>query len=158
MALLNEHRKQMIEHHGLTNHPLYEKWRAIKNRCYNPNASNYFRYGGRGIKMHIDWKEHPQAFIEWSIDNGWQEGLSIDRIDNDADYSPNNCRFVIKRIQQGNRRRPKTKRKQSILPIGVYQKGNRFCARYWLNNKCIWVGSFPSAEEASKAYQNAIAA
>jgi len=158
MAILKEHRKQAIEHHGLESHPLYQRWRAMMNRCYNPKYEGYHRYGGRGIRVCDEWKEHPAIFIEWALSNGWKPELEIDRMDTQGNYEPNNCRYTTHSVNQRNKRRPKTKRKQSALPIGVVKTSNKFGARYWLNGKCIWVGSLNTAQEAGEAYQNAVAA
>lgn len=56
----------------------------------------YYRYGGRGIKICQQWREDFKKFYDWSIENGWKEGLEIDRIDPDGDYEPSNCRYVTK--------------------------------------------------------------
>lgn len=80
--------------HGLTHHPLYRVLTNMVSRCIYPSASNYEYYGGRGIKVCEEWRNKPEVFIPWAIENGWEPGKEIDRIDNDADYEPSNCRFV----------------------------------------------------------------
>ena len=83
---------------------LYFRWSNIRGRCYNPNDAAYKNYGGRGIKMCPEWENDFYAFRDWSIANGYDEFLSIDRIDNDKDYSPNNCRWTDSKTQSNNRR------------------------------------------------------
>ena len=78
------------------NHPLYSVRHDMKQRCYNPNAQKYKRYGERGIKICDEWLSSFKAFENWCLDNGWQKGLTIDRIDNDGDYCPDNCQFITR--------------------------------------------------------------
>ena len=89
--------------HLLRNHPLYQTWARMKRRCYNKNGDKYHRYGGRGIRMCEQWIDNPEVFIKWSLDNGYSEGLTIDRKDNDGNYSPDNCRWITKKDQAYNR-------------------------------------------------------
>ena len=79
-------------------------WRGMKNRCFNPNAPKYKHYGARGITVCDEWKEKYQAFFDWAMANGYEEGLTIDRIDNDGNYEPSNCRWVTRTVQNGNKR------------------------------------------------------
>lgn len=74
--------------------PLRSRYDKIKERCYNPNCKSYHRYGGRGIKMCDEWLHDFSAFEKWCYRNGYAKGLMIDRVDNDGDYCPENCRFV----------------------------------------------------------------
>ena len=87
-------------HHG-TETRLYHIWCGIKARCYNKNSPKYHRYGGRGIVVCDEWKNDFSAFREWAINNGYSEELSIDRIDNDGNYEPSNCRWATV-LQQSN--------------------------------------------------------
>ena len=84
-------------------HPLHQKWRRMRQRCSNPNHEKYANYGGRGIKVCKEWDESFEAFVEWSLRNGWEPGLEIDRYPNqDGDYEPGNCRFVTRKEQCRN--------------------------------------------------------
>lgn len=87
--------------HGLCDHPLYSVWCDMKQRCTTPSYKYYHRYGGRGITVCPEWDD-PAAFIEWGLTNGYRKGLTLDRRDNDAGYSPNNCRFVCRKTQSRN--------------------------------------------------------
>lgn len=87
--------------HGDFGTKLYGVWAAMKRRCYNPHAKYFELYGGRGIKVCQDWHEY-EPFKEWALTNGYQQGLSIDRIDCDGNYEPGNCRWVTMAAQQRN--------------------------------------------------------
>lgn len=82
---------------------LYGVWKSMKARCYNKNQTEYNRYGGRGITVCDEWREDYSAFREWSFSNGYKEGLTIDRIDNDGNYCPNNCRWITQTEQCRNK-------------------------------------------------------
>ena len=82
---------------------IYNIWAGIKKRCYSQKAREYPRYGGRGIIMCDEWKDSFDAFCSWSLRNGYSENLSIDRIDNDGNYEPDNCRWATRSQQQRNK-------------------------------------------------------
>ena len=90
--------------HGMRGHPLYDTWVSMIQRCYNPKRKCYKNYGGRGIKICDGWKNDPHAFCNWAEENGWEKGLTLDRIDNDGNYEPENCRWIINKEQQSNKR------------------------------------------------------
>lgn len=94
-------RKSYID--GRTKEPLYHIWWSIRGRCYNPKHVSYHSYGARGIKICDEWLDYAN-FREWALSNGWNESLQIDRIDNDCDYCPENCRFVTPKQNCNNRR------------------------------------------------------
>lgn len=73
-------------------------------RCHSEGYFNYKSYGGRGIRVCDEWRNDIMPFFNWSMANGYQEGLQIDRIDNDAGYSPDNCRWVAVKVNANNRR------------------------------------------------------
>ena len=90
--------------HGLYHTKLHGVWNSMKQRCVNPNHIGYENYGGRGITVCREWEEFLPFYI-WSINNGYQDGLTLDRIDNSLGYCPENCRFVDRIEQNNNTRR-----------------------------------------------------
>lgn len=90
--------------HGGTNERLYSVWCGMKRRCYNTNDSEYHNYGGRGIVLCDDWCDDYAAFREWALSHGYEEDLSIDRIDVNGNYAPDNCRWIPMREQPSTRR------------------------------------------------------
>ena len=83
---------------------LAKKYNGMKQRCYNQKNSEYRNYGGRCIYICDEWLSNPEKFFEWAASTGYKNGLTIDRIDVDKGYSPNNCRWVTMAEQQANKR------------------------------------------------------
>ena len=90
--------------HGGSKTLLYGVWVALKRRCYLATTIDYKNYGGRGIRVVQEGKEHFEPFRDWALTNGYAHGLEIDRIDNYGNYCPENCRWVTKQVNSLNRR------------------------------------------------------
>ena len=89
--------------HGKRRTRLYSIYVSMKNRCYYKNNKSYKYYGGRGIAVCSEWKDNFQAFYDWAMANGYDDTLTIDRIDVNGNYEPNNCRWATQIQQQRNR-------------------------------------------------------
>lgn len=93
--------------HQMSKTRLYTIWFFMRSRCNNPNKSSYKYYGGKGIKVCQEWDDvNNDAFLKfynWSVSNGYKDGLSLDRIDVDKNYEPSNCRWVEWAEQQRNK-------------------------------------------------------
>lgn len=124
--------------HGMSSTRIYKIWKDMRRRCNNSSRKNYQHYGGRGVKVCDDWNNDFMAFYSWSMDNNYNEALSIDRIDPDGDYCPDNCRWVTQSIQNGNKT---TFRKfEAMSPNGeIYYHHNKyeFAQMHGLSNNCI---------------------
>lgn len=97
--------KERFTTHGLSKHPLYLVWQEMKKRCYIEHCESYPDYGGRGIEVCDEWVDDFMPFYDWCIENGYQSGLSLDRKNNDKHYSPDNCHFTNRGVQNRNTRR-----------------------------------------------------
>lgn len=91
--------------HNKSNTRLYKTYNEMKSRCYNKNDKDYQYYGGRGIAVCDEWLDDFMNFYNWAMDNDYLDDLTIDRIDVDSDYSPDNCRWVDMKTQNRNTRR-----------------------------------------------------
>ena len=89
--------------HNMSNSRLYTIWSLMKQRCHNKKRVEYKDYGGRGIKVCDEWL-NSTTFIDWALNNGYSDELTLDRIDNNGNYCPSNCRWVDKKTQMRNRR------------------------------------------------------
>ena len=98
-----ENRVNNCTSHRMSDTRLYNIWQGMKQRCYYPKHKNFHVYGGRGITVCDEWRNDFVAFYEWAIANGYRDDLSIDRIDNDGNYEPNNCRWETSVGQARNR-------------------------------------------------------
>lgn len=103
---MRDQTKNANRKHGMFGTPIYRTYFNMKNRCYNPHYYLYKDYGGRGISVCNEWlgDDGFSNFYKWAKENGYHQGLSLDRIDCDGNYSPQNCRWVNMIVQQNNRR------------------------------------------------------
>ena len=103
-CLMRELSSKRATKHGGRKTRLYRIWDNMKSRCSNPTKGNYKEYGGRGIKVCEEWLHDFAAFRDWALANGYDDALTIDRIDNDKGYSPDNCRWITQAEQNRNQR------------------------------------------------------
>jgi len=123
----------------------YSSWQNMKARCYQKSSPSYVNYGGRGITVCDEWKNSFDNFLRDMGDR--PEGHSIDRINNDGNYEPSNCRWVTLDVQSHNRR-PFS----SSGYKGVYLSGGKYTSKIKLNDTVYNLGSFDTVVEAAEAY------
>lgn len=145
---------KMYTTHGLTGTKLHNVWFSIKNRCYNPNCKSYKDYGAKGVVLCNEWLHDFKAFYDWANDNGYLDGLEIDRINVYGNYSPENCRWVPRVVNAQNKRLNKNN-KTGYRGVNKMDSGNFFAA-ITSNGVRIYIGSFKSADEAAMAYNDFI--
>ena len=90
--------------HGLTKTRIYRTWCRMKERCYRVKNNRYQNYGGRGIKVCDEWKNDFMSFYNWAMAHGYTDNLTIDRINVNGNYEPNNCRWITTKAQNNNRK------------------------------------------------------
>ena len=136
-------RKRKYEH-NMQNDRLYRVWNGMLTRCYNPNVKSYHRYGGRGITVCDEWRLDFLTFQAWALSTGYdyskdRREQTLDRIDNDGNYCPENCRWVS--IQENNANRDKTlfqHRPPVMWEInGVTKTSKEWCAEYGMNESTV---------------------
>lgn len=150
-------RLQLVERmttHGLRKHRLYDVWCGMMRRCYKHHYKRYKDYGGRGIIVHQEWHDI-KTFIE-DMYPSFQEGLSLDRENNNLGYSKENCRWANQNIQSRNTRILMKTNTSGYRGVSWHKKIKKFGAQITINNKIKHLGYFETAVDAAKVYDKYI--
>lgn len=119
--------------HGKTGTRIYNIWCLMKKRCGFEKSINYHNYGKRGIKVCDEWLNNFNAFYDWAMANGYTDKLSIERIDNNGNYEPNNCKWATRQEQNNN-----TRRNRFIIVNGEKLTLAQISRKYNINKNTLW--------------------
>ena len=147
--------KERNTKHNLSYTRIYRIWKNIKTRILNPKKERYINYGGRGITICEEWKNDFISFYNWAMENGYSDELSIDRIDNDGNYCPENCRWTTRTIQNRNQRKRRDNT-SGYKGVSYNKRRGDYIAQIKVNHKKIYLGYFQTAVEGAIAYNNYI--
>ena len=140
--------KQHYERHGATGTPLHNKWKGIKQRCYNPTGTGYSDYGAKGIKMYAPWIHSFIAFRNYVMTlPGATKDMGIDRIENDKGYVPGNLRPADAHVQSANRRKP-VNNTSGYTGVTFHNIANKYASTITIHRRKHHLGLFETAEEA----------
>jgi len=136
--------------HGNTHTRIFKIWQGIHTRCTNKNCSSYCDYGGRGIRVCQEWTQDFFAFYQWAMSNGYSDELTIDRIDNNGNYEPKNCRWVTRHQQYSNKRN-----NTDFVGVSFCTERKGFVAYLKIDGKYVLHKRFKIKDDAVKARLNA---
>jgi len=135
--------------HGLAHTRIHNIWKTMIQRCTNPNSKTYPRYGGKGIGVCAEWRNNFICFYGWSVANGYNDQLEIDRIDPNKGYHPDNCRWVGRCVNAQNRGLSVS---NTSGYKGVSKMGLKWTARIMNNGVAYELGLYETPKEAAIAY------
>lgn len=130
---------------------LRDVWRHMIDRCHNPQADDYSRYGAKGVGVCSEWRSSFREFFEWATANGYAFGLQIDRIRERAGYCPDNCRWATRSQNQIN----KPGRSKVGFKGVRLERGGRYSADIVVDRKRRYLGTFDDPKDAARAYDSA---
>lgn len=136
--------------------PLYKVWTSMKQRCTNEKSQAYKYYGAKGITVDKEWKTSFTVFKEWAISQGYKNGLTIDRIDESANYTAENCRWVTQEEQVENRRLIQENNTSNYRCVNFEPKTKKWSSTLVVKKERHYLGTFPTKEEAAQAYNDFI--
>lgn len=144
--------KERATIHGLWKHPIYHAWNRMISRCYRLRNASYKNYGGRGITVCKEWVNGPVAFYNWAINNGWERGLTLDRIKNDGNYEPNNCQFITLALNTVKQRALSTRNTSGYKGVSWHKYSQKYQVQIMIGGKTTHLGQFDNPKAAALVY------
>lgn len=140
------------EKHNLIGTRIYRIWVSMRGRVKSKKYDDFNVYMSKNIVVCKEWNESILSFYKWAIENGYDDNLSIDRINNDGNYEPSNCRWVTQRVQNSNTRRIRSNNTSGYRGVHFNKINKNWRTRIQIDKKFIHLGCFKTAIEAAKAY------
>lgn len=140
--------------HGMSKTVLYKKWTYIKKRCKSTRERDAKYYLNKGVKICDEWENDFLSFRTWSLNNGYEDHLTIDRKNPNGNYEPSNCRWTTKEVQSQNTRKIYNHNTSGYRGIVFIKKRNKFKSQISVNSKRIFLGYFEKDKDAAKAYDD----
>lgn len=133
--------------HNMCGTRIYDIWRDMRHRCNCPGMRNYKDYGGRGIKVCEEWDSDFKVFYDWAMKNGYNDSLTIDRIDVNGDYTPDNCRWADRNTQGANKR---NRGECEYIGVSLHNNGSCYAAFVKYRNKTLFCCTDRSKNECAR--------
>lgn len=143
--------RQTYKTHGKSSNKLYKVWQGMRERCYYKKHKGYEFYGARGIQVCDEWNNSFESFYEWAIANGYKKGLTIDRINVDGNYEPDNCRWATPAEQSINRRMQNNNTSGYIGIIRNSRDSKKWESSIGVNKKSVYLGIYNTKKDALDA-------
>lgn len=153
-CLLKKVSSTLHKTHGMSQHPLFKTWQNMINRCHNHKTKYFENYGGRGIIVCKRWYD-PRNFIE-DMYPTYKDGLTLDRENNDGNYERSNCKWDTPLVQSRKSRILRSTNKSGYRGVSIHKKSLKWTAQITVNYKQIHLGSFDTAKEGAKAFNDYI--
>ena len=142
--------------HGESKTRLYTTWRSMKSRCHCETSPVFSYYGGRGIEVCREWRHSYEAFRDWAHDNGYRSDLELDRIDNDGDYEPSNCRWADRTLQMRNTRKRVDGKTSKYKGVSWCANVSKWRVQFSRNGRNRHVALFDNEEDAARRYDEEV--
>jgi hypothetical protein len=147
--------REKMTTHGLSKHSLYTVWCNMIGRCYRLSSISYKTYGDQGVSVCPEWKENFISFYRWGLSTGWKEGLSIDRIENEGNYEPDNCQFISLGLNVVKQRVLRSTNTSGYKGVHFEMQTKMYRAAITIKGREIKLGRYSNPKAAALVYDKA---